>query len=200
MKPTRQPVLVVLAAAALAAVLGACGATGGSGSTASDTSGGSVAASERGAKPGSPDAGVTDGLAQDAPAKGPATRNAVLTRSVIATGELRLTSTHLADARQDAINLATGMRGFVADEQSQSDSRGRLRRVDLTLRVPSGSFEQALDGLAALGTVRNRQQSVEDVTTQVIDTAARDRAQKASVASNERLLSRATAIGDIITI
>jgi hypothetical protein len=104
------------------------------------------------------------------------------------------------DVRQDAINVATGLGGHVADEESRSDSHGKLDRVDLTLRVPSDSFAKALDQLGDLGTVRSRQQSVEDVTTQVIDIEARVKAQAASVASIERLLARATTIAEIISI
>lgn len=66
--------------------------------------------------------------------------------------------------------------------------------------MPEASFEKALDALGRLGTVRSRQQSVEDVTTQVIDNAARIKAQAASVASIERLLARATTIGEIMSI
>jgi hypothetical protein len=124
----------------------------------------------------------------------------VIKRAVIATGELRLSTRKLADVRQDAVNLTTGLGGHVADEQSQSDTRGRLERVDLTLRVPSASFDTALDDLAALDTVRHRQQSVKDVTTQVIDNDARVKTQAASVASIERLLARASTIGEIMSI
>jgi hypothetical protein len=119
---------------------------------------------------------------------------------VIATAGLRLTAKDLAGVRQDAINVVTGLRGHVADEQAQSDARGRLDRVDLTLRVPAASFGEALDQLAGLGTVRHRQQSVQDVTTQVIDVEARVKAQRASVQSIQRLLARANTIGEIMSI
>ncbi len=138
--------------------------------------------------------------APGASAAKPASLPDTLQRAVIATGELRLATKDLASARQDAINQATSLHGYVGDEQSQSDRSGELDRVDLTLRVPSASFEKALDSLAGLGTVRHRQQSVEDVTTQVIDNAARVRAQKASVASIQQLLARAKTIAEIMSI
>jgi hypothetical protein len=193
MKPTRHRVLLGLALLPLAAGLVAC-----SGGASDDkASNGSVAASEP--APAKSDS-VDRDFADNGAAAKPAAAKDVITRAVIATGELRLTATKLDDARQDAINLAIGMHGFVADEQSQSDSHGKLDRVDITLRVPSASFEKALDGLAELGTVRHRSQSVEDVTTQVIDIAARVRAQKASVASIQQLLARANTIAEIISI
>jgi hypothetical protein len=194
MKPTRHRLLLGLALLPLAAGLVACG--GSAGDSSADKASRSTVAEDPAANGG----GAQDSLSADAPTAEAAVAQSVITRSVIATGELRLTTAKLDGARQDAINLATGLHGFVADEQSQSDSHGALDRVDLTLRVPSTSFEKALDGLAALGTVRHRTQSVEDVSTQVIDTSARVRAQKASVASIQQLLARATTIAEIISI
>jgi hypothetical protein len=153
--------------------------------------------------------GAADSVSGDAPANsdydregagGKADQAAVIDRSVIATGSLSLTTAHLDDRRRDAISRVTGLGGHVDDEQSRSDGHGRLDRVDLTLRVPSTSFEKALDALGELGTVRHRQQSVEDVTTKVIDINARVKAQAASVASFERLLARATTIAEIMSV
>lgn len=198
MRPNRRHRLVLaLLTLPLAWALVACGADDGNDAMTT-------------AEPASPDAGAGSSLIDDSAAReasdeeagavDTATSTAVIDRAVIATGSLRLTTRHLADARQDAIGLVNGFGGHVADEQSQSDSKGDLDRVDLTLRVPVASFEKALDALGRLGTVRNRQQSVEDVTTQVIDNAARVKAQEASVASIERLLARATTIGEIMSI
>jgi hypothetical protein len=201
MKP-RHRIALALLSLPLAVALVACGASGADEDRAAD----STAASEGGDTGGTGAAPAPQDPLVDAEADGdagatakPAVSTAV-ERSVIATGSLRLSSRHLADARQDAINLANGLGGHVGDEQSQSDRQGRLDRVDLTLRVPAGSFDRALDGLAALGTVRNRSQSVEDVTTQVIDVAARVKAQRASVQSIENLLARAKTIGEIMSI
>jgi hypothetical protein len=177
-----------------AVALAGCGADAGDGDKA-------AASSEAGGNGTSSDSLLARDSA-DAPAAEPASaqNDAVIERAVIATGELRMSTRKLDDVRQDAIDLTTGFRGHVANEQSQSDSHGRLDRVDLTLRVPSESFDKELDGLARLGTVRRRQQSVEDVTTQVIDNEARVKAQAASVASIERLLARATTIGEVMSI
>ncbi|WP_310963196.1 DUF4349 domain-containing protein [Nocardioides terrisoli] len=124
----------------------------------------------------------------------------MIDRKVIATGSLDLTTRAVADARQRAEALAKGFAGFVADEEATSDRHGRLRTVDLTLRVPSKSFDAAMDSLSRVGTLRHRQQSAQDVTTQVLDVAARVRAQRASVRSIERLYARATTIGQIMSI
>jgi hypothetical protein len=196
MKPIRSRALVALLFLPVALSVAACGAgasdDAGAAKSSADSEGLPPAASARDALSDS-DAAL-DGAYEKAPDR------AVAQRAVIATGSLRLTSQKLDDARQDAISLVTGFGGHVADEQSRSDSHGRLDRVDLTLRVPAASFGKALDQLGRLGTVRHRQQSVEDVTTQVIDTEARVKAQAASVASIERLLARATTIAEIMAV
>jgi hypothetical protein len=199
MKPTpRHRVALALLSLPLAVALAACGA----GDAGGDDKASSADAPAAPAPANSAaDGRTTDSLVGgDQDAARAVSAESVIQRAVIATGQLRLSTRKLDDARQDAINLATGLGGHVANEQSQSDSHGRLDRVDLTLRVPSASFEKALDGIAALATVRNRQQSVEDVTTQVIDNAARVKAQSASVESIEQLLARATTIGEIMSI
>jgi hypothetical protein len=197
MKP-RHPLALALLALLLVAALAGCGGSASSEDKAGRGSGAS-AATDDSAVPGSaPGSDEVD--ARDSSAAKPASVVDTLQRAVIATGVLRLTTKDLAAARQDAINVATGLHGYVGDEESQSDHQGKLDRVDLTLRVPSESFEKALDGLAALGTVRHREQSVEDVTTKVIDTSARVRAQKASVASIQQLLARAGTIAEIMSI
>lgn len=198
MRPNRRHRLALaLLTFPVAAVLAACGAGG-----SDDAAVGAEPASSE-AVPGvarSDDASAREAGDADRGAVDAVTAGAVIDRAVIATGSLRLTTRHLADARQDAIGLVHGFGGHVADEQSRSTATGDLARVDLTLRVPVASFEKALDALGRLGTVRDRQQSVQDVTTQVIDNAARVKAQAASVASIERLLARATTIGEIMSI
>jgi len=194
MSPTRSRALIASLSLPMALMLVACGAGTNGDSKSSAGSGGAA-----GSAPA--DSLSSDfGSANDAAAKAPASQAAAIQRAVIATGAEQLTSAHLGDARLDAIDLVTGLGGTVANEQSQSDDHGRLRRVDLSLRVPAASFERALDGLARLGTVQHREQSVQDVTTQVIDNDARVRAQEASVESIKRLLRRATTIAEIISI
>lgn len=194
MKPPRRLVPVLLALP-LALILAGCGAGAGNDAKTSAGTAGGTSASELGPRAPNQDAGS----ASDAVAAKPAA-DAAIQRSVIATGSLRLTTSHLADARQDAMDVAKGAGGHVDDEQSQSDTRGRLDRVDLTLRVPAPAFGTVLDELSALGTVRHRAQSVEDVTTQVIDIDARVKAQRASVRNIRRLFAQAGTVAEIMSI
>lgn len=193
----RHRIALALLSLSLAVALAACGAGGASDEKAAGSSASTSDAGGTGLAPQAPRDALVD---SDRTSAAKSAADTTLQRSVIATGALRLTPAHLADARQDAINLVNGLGGHVADEQSRSDARGRLERVDLTVRVPAASFEKALDDLAGLGTVRHREQSVEDVTTQVIDTDARVKAHQDSVDSIQKLLARANTIGEIMSI
>jgi hypothetical protein len=196
MRPIRgHRVALALLALPLAASLAGCG--GGQNDAKADRAAGAGGTSAVAPGSRSADFSGADGATGDAQAVKAAS---AIERSVIAAGALRLTTRHLDDVRRDAIALVTGIGGNVANEQSRSDADGNLDRVDLTLRVPAASFDQALDRLGALGTVRHREQSVEDVTTQVIDIDARVKAQTESVASIQRLLARARTIAEIMSI
>ena len=107
MSPRHRRIQTTLAVLALTVVLAACGAGTGSDRASSSGSGGSADLAE-------PAAPSRAGAAQDfaASKNGEAARPAadtVVNRSVIATGQLRLSSAHLADVRQDAVNLTTGL-------------------------------------------------------------------------------------------
>ena len=199
MRPTRRHrTVLALLALPVAASLVACGAD--TSDSAGDAAKSTAAGSDAGAARDSVQLDAPNAVPAESPADDSAASKGVINRAVIATGALGLTTRRLDDVRRDAIGLVTGFGGHVADEQSRSDRQGRLDRVDLTLRVPAASFEKALDALGRLGTVRHRAQSVEDVTTQVIDNEARVKAQAASVASIERLLARATTIAEIMSV
>jgi hypothetical protein len=193
----RHRLVLVLSSMSIAAVVTGCGAGAGSDNAAGSSAGGSSATRDSAATPQKIGSGTGD-TGPERAAKPVA--DAALQRAVIATGSLQLEAKDLDGARAEAIGLATGLGGHVDDEQSQSDRSGRLEHVDLTLRVPATSFEKALDALGRLGTVQHRQQSVEDVTTQVIDNDARVKAQSASVQSVEQLLARANTIGEVISV
>ena len=143
--------------------------------------------------------------AKDDPATGTAggsVRQAVdpLSRAIVSTGQLTLHSKDIARARGSVFTLVAGWGGTVADEQTGSDSHGRLSDSTMTLRVPTPRFDVAMDALAKVGSVEQQNRSSEDVTTKVIDNQARVRAAERSIRSIENLLGRATRLSDIIAI
>ncbi len=196
MSPRLRTLSILAGSAALTVLLTACAGQ-------DDASNG---AADRAAEPasavsaGSPGEALQDGAAFHDSAAAGAKEAAAADRSVISTASLRITARRLDDARSRALSVVSALGGHVADERSSSDDRGRMEHVTLTLRVPASRMEQAMDQLADLGILRDRQQNAEDVTTQVLDVDARVKAQTASVASLRRLLDRAASVADVIAV
>lgn len=119
---------------------------------------------------------------------------------VVKTGEMDLQVTkgqvgHILD-RLTAI--ATLERGYVADTHSSegSDASGAV-----TLRVPAAAFETTLGEVRKLPVkVLSVQVSGQDVTSQYVDLKARLAALVETRSAFERLLRRATTIGDTLDV
>ena len=214
----RTPAALAATTLALLAVAG-CSNGSGAGSADAPSSGGAVSrpqpdaagipANERG--PAQRDSAMsafdatTDGLAANAPARA---ANAVeqvpdvQAPWIISTGTVSLYSDDVSQARFDLMKVVDEHRGEVSDEQTATDDDGKVSRSRLVLRIPSGDFGDVMDELARIpGTdLKSAKRSSEDVTTQVIDTAVRVRAQKASIDRIEALLARAQNLRSIIWI
>lgn len=187
-------IATVIAVAALGGGLGGLGVLSATGDSAADHGSESDAGgAERAQDPGTSEA--KDGQqARNASAVAP------LSRAVISSGHVSLRAEQVNRARSEVQRLVSSWGGVVAEEQTSSDSRGRVVASDLTLRVPSDRFSTAMTALAGVGEVQEESRSSEDVTTKVIDNAARVRAAEASIRKIEALLSRADDLGDIISI
>jgi Domain of unknown function (DUF4349) len=183
------PLLIVMFA--LAGCAGLSGGEGSSGdepagepaSRSSDASGGSSSTS------GDASTGVKQSVA-----------TTPLNREVISTGQISVSTRSISKARAEVLRLVTSYDGSVADEQTDSDQRGRINSSTLTLRVPTSDFGEAMDALARIGKVERQTRKSEDVTTQVLDNDARVRAAERAIRQIELLLSRADALRDIIAI
>ena len=125
---------------------------------------------------------------------------APLNRDVISTGQISVSAESISKARAEVIRLVASYNGSIADEQTDSDQRGRAHDSTLTLRVPTSSFVEAMDALARIGKVEHQSRKSEDVTTQVLDNEARVRAAERAIRQIEVLLGRANALRDIIAI
>ena len=100
----------------------------------------------------------------------------------------------LSAALASARATAGGVGGFVA---AATDDEGR---ADLTLRVPTASFDQVRDSLAGLGTVTSSTETSTDVTAELVDGQSRVDTMTASVSRVRQLLTEAQAIGDVLAI
>ena len=154
------------------------------------------------------------GFAQDAPAPAPADSRSVTstsdssapdipvlqTRAVISTGTVTLRSKDVGQARFDVQKVVDAHRGEISDEQTATDTKGRIDRSRLVIRVPSQFFDDVMTELGEVAELRSAKRSSEDVTTEVIDIGVRVRAQERSLERIELLLSRAQSLRDIIAI
>ena len=133
-------------------------------------------------------------------AEKPAARPPAIPRSVISSGTISLVSDDVAEARRDVQRVIDSQRGTVAEERTETDDKGAATYSRLVIRVPSGSFAATMLALEKAAELRRSQVGSEDVTTQVIDTDVRVRAQESSLRRIEQLLARATSLKDIVWI
>ena len=121
-------------------------------------------------------------------------------RAVIQTGSVSLRSEDVAKTRFDLQKLLDQHDGLIDDERTVTEKDGAVRLSRLVVRVPSADFDAVMTKLAALGTLVESSRKAKDVTSQVIDTDVRIRAQEQSLARVEALLARAQSIRDIMAI
>lgn len=203
----------LLTALTMTAVLAACSAddsgdavsgeassetSGDSAGNSADTSSGSGAdrSTSQGDLAESGDAASTDGSADgsDSPT------TAELQRSVISSGTVSLAGEDVRETRRDVQRVVDTQGGEITDETTETDSEGDTAYVRMVVRVPSGKFGETMTALEQVGVLRASDRGSEDVTTQVIDTGARVRAQEASLRRVELLLADARDLKDVIWI
>lgn len=134
--------------------------------------------------------------------KGTPAAQPTISRAIIKTGSLSVEVEHdkVSGQRQKAIGVVTGLRGQVASEDTTSDNDGRITRANLVLKVPTASYETAIDRLSGLGKRTSIHQESSDVTEQVVDVDSRIASQRASLERMRALLAKATTIGEIVSV
>jgi len=203
MNRLRLFVLPVIAVAALSTA--ACGsgsndnaspaASYAEGASGDEDSGGT------GARLNMPAAAPADGLnAFDLARTSQSSSESPVDRAVIQTGSVSLRSDDVAKSRFELDKLLTQHDGLIDDERTETDKEGEVRLSRLVVRVPSDDFDATMTGIAKLGTLVESTRKAKDVTTQVIDTEVRIRAQEASLTRVEALLARAQSIRVIMAI
>ena len=196
---TRPPRLrrtsLALSALLLALALGGC-----AGGDESDSEG---AASEAGDAPAA-DMGAAErerSAASREDGADAATTDALLIESaVISTGVVSLRGDDVAQARFDVQKVVDAHGGEITQEETDTDTLGMVSRSRLVIRVPVAEFAEAMDDLEDVAELESSSFGSEDVTSQVIDTEVRVRAQERSLERVEVLLARARSIRDIIAI
>lgn len=129
-----------------------------------------------------------------------AARPPAIERRVISNGTVSLVSDDVAKARRDVQRIVDAQQGTITEENTETDDEGTATYSRLVIRVPSSSFKVTMAALEKAADLRQSQKSSEDVTTQVIDTDVRVRAQEGSLLRVEQLLARADSLKEIIWI
>lgn len=193
----------ILTAITMTAFMAACSADGGSDAGSSDmaSSGEGAGAAEAptaSARRGADASRPSSDSASDSASESAATE--VRERSIIAEGAISLVSKDVGETRREVQRIVDAQGGDVTEETTESDADGDTSYARLVIRVPSKKFGASMEAIEQAGVLRSSTRGSEDVTTQVIDTGVRVRAQQASLKRVELLLAEANTLRDIIWI
>jgi hypothetical protein len=123
------------------------------------------------------------------------------TRDLVLTATLTVRVSDVSTAVTKAEGLAVSAKGYVASETVAIDPAHRADdNANMTLRVPESAYPTAITALGKLGVLTSKQQSVEDVTDQLIDVRSRLSSAKAGISRLRTLLARTTSLGQIINL
>ncbi|MFN8077377.1 MAG: DUF4349 domain-containing protein [Kineosporiaceae bacterium] len=205
-RPPRRSGVAVAGAVLLAALLAGCGAD----STMSDQAGGAPAMADRATvDQGAPDGSGGDDQVRGAVAYAVGTTRAdaapaALPRQIIRTATITVAVADLDEAASAVRALGPSVGGLVATEKSDrppaEDDESSSGTTVIELRVPADKLDAAVARLAALGTVRARALTSEDVTSQVADLDGRVATQRAALERVRQLLAKATNVKDVLAL
>lgn len=123
-----------------------------------------------------------------------------LGRSQIKTAQIGLRSKTVADVVTGVVGVANAQGGYVASENTATDTHGVATSSAITIRVPVDTFDAATAAVSKLGQLTDRRVSTQDVTGRVADVSSRVTSAKAAISQLQVLFSHATKLSDIITL
>ena len=189
-----------LAGLASIAVLAACASSGGSGDSAGTHE---AAPASAPSAPSGPSAGAKAGAPAGYDQTSDRNDPAALTapeQAIISTGSVSLEASDVAKARLDVRKIVDRFRGRVTEQETTTGDKGELSTARMVLRVPSDRFDEAITALEEVATLTDSSATSENVTAEVVDVAARLRAQRKSVDRIEALLAQARTIQEIVAV
>jgi hypothetical protein len=203
----------VAASIALAACGAGAGEGAGGGGEAAVTPGGTPGAELQGSDDQQGAAGAGEGGKSSTDANRGAGTALLQEQKLIQTSSLGVEVGDVPKAVRAAEDKVLAAGGRIQSEQTsseQSDESGsgsrsgsdddRITSADLVLRVPPDAYERVLRDLAGLGRLLSQGRDTKDVTQKFVDVQSRIETQRASLDRVRALLSRATKIGDIVSI
>lgn len=191
----RRAVVAVVAVTLMTLVLAACGsaaAPGGVTPAGRDVAGGATAA---------PAPKPADGDGEEA-SNGGSTDRYALDRPdllIIKTGSIVIQVAGIDAALSAATDAIASLGGYASASERSGDDDDAYASV--TYRVPAERWEQALAAIRAIGDkVLDERSATDDVTGQVVDLGARIKNLQATEAAFQQIMTRATAIKDVLAV
>lgn len=182
-----------------------------SGAGDSDSSGGADDGAASDVRNGTSAEGAPEGSAADAPGTESGTDSDTAQRgsaddvlaqqpAIISKGTVTITAPDLDVVDRDLEKIVATHDGTTTSEESSTDDEGAVEFAQRVIRVPSAEFDTVVQELKGLGDQVEVDTDSEDVSTEVVDTAARVRAQERALQRMELLLDRAESLKDIISV
>jgi len=128
-----------------------------------------------------------------------------LQRLIIRTADIQLRTCEFHQTITDIEQIVSARGGFIENSRKWADPAWhdrsiQLWRVEYTLRVPVGLFDQTNRELTELAQVQRFSTTSEDATMEFSDLASRVRIREEELRRVELMLENATEIGDIINL
>jgi hypothetical protein len=119
---------------------------------------------------------------------------------VIKTGTVEMETDDVAGVIDQVYLLAAKTRGAVTGESTSTNEKGVAARSMLEVKVPVANFTEAHRTIQTFGEAVHADTDEVDVTGEVADVDSRVKSQQESIDQLRQLFSRATKLGDIITL
>ena len=118
---------------------------------------------------------------------------------IVKNGSLVLQVTDIDAALAAASDRIKALGGYVSGSRRSGD--GEFDQATITFRVPAQNWDDALAGLRGIATkVLGEDSTTEDVTTQVVDLAARIKNLQATEQALQGIMDRAVEIKDVLAV
>lgn len=138
--------------------------------------------------------------ADNSPASNTPASNTPVAAQLVKTASMELVVVSVEDSIKQISSIVRQQKGDILSlEDSQANPNDR-HRATLQLRIPQEKLEATLDTLAKLGTIQNRNLSSEDVSSQLVDSAARLKNLRKTEAALLEIMNRSGSVPDILKV
>ncbi|MBE6598380.1 MAG: DUF4349 domain-containing protein [Ruminococcaceae bacterium] len=129
-------------------------------------------------------------------------QNDLSARKLIKTANLDVETKHFDDFMKTLESNIASSGGYVSSSSVNGSSfdSNRVRYANLTVRVPSDTYDSFVSGVAGYGNVTYQSESVNDVTLAYVDTESRIKAYEAEYETLLDILSKAESLDDVLVI